>query len=230
MLAGTDPAFMVLLAMIVTRTLPVPSVLAAVLAGDGITLPGHRAEHAIACFNPHHRDDAAKAMRIDTVRGGLPLLRVRYPWELLDLSDPDKGPPATGRRGVARGAGLARRASPLVPRLAPRTGAREIGRGQVHGRALHDGRRTQRRAPGQSHRPARLPARRRAPGVRPLQIYEGIHRRIPKCLTFTPSHRGGWWEALPNSTSVPTEDRHAGGLPLHQSPSPGIPQVSGEFT
>ena len=60
---------MVPLAMIVTRTLPVPSVLAAVLAGDGITLPGHGAEHAIACFNPHHRDDAAKAMRIDTVRG-----------------------------------------------------------------------------------------------------------------------------------------------------------------
>ena len=44
--------------------------------------------------------------------------------------------------------------------------------------------------------------------------YETIHRRIPKCLTFTPSHRGGWWEALPNSTAVPTEDRHAGGLPL----------------
>ena len=55
--------------MIVTRTLPVPSVLAAVLAGDGITLPGHGAEHAIACFNPHHRDDPAMAMRIDTVRG-----------------------------------------------------------------------------------------------------------------------------------------------------------------
>ncbi len=48
--------------------------------------------------------------------------------------------------------------------------------------------------------------------------YEGIHRRIPKCLTFTPSHRGGWWEALPNSTSVPAEDRHAGGLPLYRLP------------
>ena len=68
-LAGTDPACMVLLVVIVTRTLTVPSVLAAVLAGDGITLPGHGAEHAIACFNPHHRDDAAMAMRIDTVRG-----------------------------------------------------------------------------------------------------------------------------------------------------------------
>ena len=46
--------------------------------------------------------------------------------------------------------------------------------------------------------------------------YEAIHRRIPKCLTFTPSHRGGWWEALPNSTAVPTEDRHTGGLPLYR--------------
>ena len=81
---------MVLLAMIVTRTLPVPSVLAAVLAGDGITLPGHRAEHAIACFNPHHRDDAAKAMRIDTVRGST-LLRVRYPWELLGCCQLNEG-------------------------------------------------------------------------------------------------------------------------------------------
>ena len=57
------------LAMIVTRTLPVPSVLAAVLTRGGITLPERGVEHAIACFNPHHRDDAAKAMRIDTVRG-----------------------------------------------------------------------------------------------------------------------------------------------------------------
>ena len=48
--------------------------------------------------------------------------------------------------------------------------------------------------------------------------YEAIHRRIPKCLTFTPSHRGGWWEALPNSTAVPTEDRHAGELPLYRLP------------
>ena len=48
--------------------------------------------------------------------------------------------------------------------------------------------------------------------------YEGIHRRIPKCLTFAPSHRGGWWEALPNSTSVPAEDRHAGELPLYRLP------------
>ena len=69
MLAGTDPACMVPLAMIVTRTLPVPSVLAAVLARDGITLPGHGAERVIPCFNPHHRDDAAMSMRIDTVRG-----------------------------------------------------------------------------------------------------------------------------------------------------------------
>ena len=43
--------------------------LTAVLERDGIALPGHRAEHAIACFNPHHRNDAAMAMRIDTVRG-----------------------------------------------------------------------------------------------------------------------------------------------------------------
>ena len=42
MLAGTDPACMVLLVVVVTRTLPVPSVLAAVLAGDGITLLGHK--------------------------------------------------------------------------------------------------------------------------------------------------------------------------------------------
>ena len=48
--------------------------------------------------------------------------------------------------------------------------------------------------------------------------YEGIHKRIPKCLTFTPSHRGGWWEALPNSTAVPSEDRHGGGLPLYRLP------------
>ena len=48
--------------------------------------------------------------------------------------------------------------------------------------------------------------------------YKGIHRRIPKCLTFTPSHRGGWWEALPNTTSVPTEDRHAGEMPLYRLP------------
>ena len=48
--------------------------------------------------------------------------------------------------------------------------------------------------------------------------YEGIHRRIPKCLTFTPFHRGGWWEALPNSTSVPAEDRHAGEMPLYRLP------------
>ena len=60
---------MVLLAMIVTRTLPVPSVLAAVLERDGIALPRHGAEHAIACFNPHHRNDAAMSMRIDIVRG-----------------------------------------------------------------------------------------------------------------------------------------------------------------
>ena len=48
--------------------------------------------------------------------------------------------------------------------------------------------------------------------------YEAIHRRIPKCLTFTPSHRGGWWEALPNSTAVPVEDRHEGRLPLYRLP------------
>ena len=130
-LAGTDLACMVPPAMAVTHTSPFPSVLAAVLERDGIALPGHRAEHAIACFNPHHRDDAAMSMRIDTVRGGYRCSRVRYPWELLDLSDPDKGPRAKGRRGAAYGAGLARRAIPRVPRLARGTGAREIGCGQV---------------------------------------------------------------------------------------------------
>ena len=92
-LAGTDPACMVTLAMIVTRTLPVPSVLAAVPERDGITLSGHRAEHAIACFNPHHRDDAAKAWTYLTrIRGLQPeaakalLAELGWPEELFRWS------------------------------------------------------------------------------------------------------------------------------------------------
>ena len=217
MLAGTNPAFMVLLAMIVTRTLPVPSVLAAVLAGDGITLPGHRAEHAIACFNPHHRDDAAKAMRIDTVRGvyrcygccirgnswtyltrirGLQpqaaealLAELGWPEELVLLSRDRHQEQERVKSGAAKYMD-----EPCMT-AGGRNGvplARAIAQ---HLYRLADGRL-----------------------VCVRYKYEGIHRRIPKCLTFTPSHRGGWWEALPNSTSVPAEDRHAGEMPLYRLP------------
>ena len=217
MLAGTNPAFMVLLAMIVTRTLPVPSVLAAVLAGDGITLPGHRAEHAIACFNPHHRDDAAKAMRIDTVRevyrcygccirgnSWTYLTRIRglqpqaaeallaelgWPEELVLLSRDRHQEQERVKSGAAKYMD-----EPCMT-AGGRNGvplARAIAQ---HLYRLADGRL-----------------------VCVRYKYEGIHRRIPKCLTFTPSHRGGWWEALPNSTSVPAEDRHAGEMPLYRLP------------
>ena len=206
------------LAMIVTRTLPVPSVLAAVLAGDGITLPGHDgAEHAIACFNPHHRDDAAKAMRIDTVRGvyrcygcGIHgnswtyLTRIRglqpqaaeallaelgWPEELVLLSHDWHQEQERVKSGAAK----------YMDEPCMTVGGRN---GVPLARAI-------------AQHVYRL-ADRRLVCVR--FRYEAIHRRIPKCLTFTPSHRGGWWEALPNSTSVPAEDRHAGELPLYRLP------------
>ena len=212
--------------MATTRTLSVPCALAAVLASDGITLPGHRAEHAIVCFNPHHRDDAAKAMRIDTVRGvyrcygcGIRgnswtyLTRIRglqpqaaeallaelgWPEELILLSRDRHQEQERVKSGAAK----------YMDEPRTTVGGRD-GVPLARAIAKHDYRLADRRLMCVRYR------------------YEGIHRRIPKCLTFTPSHRGGWWEALPNSTSVPAEDRHAGGLPLHQSPSPGIPQVPG---
>ena len=107
MLAGTDPACLVLLVVVVTRTLPVPSVLATVLAADGIALPGHGAERVIPCFNPHHRDDAAMAMRIDTVRGRYRCYGCGIRGNSWTYLMRIKGLPATGRQGVARGAGLA---------------------------------------------------------------------------------------------------------------------------
>ena len=212
---------MVPLALIVTRTLPVPSVLAAVLAGDGIPLPGHGAEHAIACFNPHHRNDAAKAMRIDTVRGGYRCY-------------------GCGIRGnswtyLTRIRGLQPRAAEAL--------LTELGWPEEQFRWSRDRHEEQERVKSGAAKYMDEPrttvggrdgvplaraiaqyyyrlADRRLVCVR--YKYEGIHRRIPKCLTFTPSHRGGWWEALPSSTSVPAEDRHAGGLPLYRlSRTPG---------
>ena len=204
---------MVLLAMIVTRTLPVPSVLAAVLAGDGITLPGHGAEHAIACFNPHHRDDAAMAMRIDTVRGVYRCYGCGIhgnSWTYL-----------TRIRG-------------FQPRAAKALLA-ELGWPEEQFRWSRDWHEEQERVKSGAAKYMDEPCmtvggRDGVPLARAIAQhvyqfadgrlvcvryrYEGIHRRIPKCLTFTPSHRGGWREALPNSTAVPTEDRHAGGLPL----------------
>ena len=203
--------------MAATHILSNPSALAAILAGDGITLPGHRAEHAIACFNPHHRDDAAMSMRINTVRGGYRCY-------------------GCGIRGnswtyLTRIRGLEPRAAEAM--------LVELGWREERFRWSHEWHEEQERVKsgaakymdelritvgGRDGVPlARAIAKhdyrladRRLVCVR--YRYEGIHRRIPKCLTFTPSHRGGWWEALPNSTSVPAEDRHAGELPLYRLP------------
>ena len=181
---------MVPLAMIVTRTLPVPSVLAAVLAGDGITLPGHRAEHAIACFNPHHRDDAAMAMRIDTVQG---VYRCY----------------GCGIRGNSWT--YLTRIKGLQPQAAKALLA-ELGWPEELFRWSHDWHEEQERVKSGAAKYMDEPcmtvggrdgvplARAIAQHVYRLADgrlmcvryrYEGIHRRIPKCLTFTPSHRGG---------------------------------------
>ena len=196
---------------------PVPSILTAVLAGDGITLPGHGAEHAIACFNPHHRDDAAMAMRIDTVRGvyrcygcgirgnswtyltrikGLQpqaakalLAELGWPEELFRWSHDWHEEQERVKSGAAK----------HMDEPCMTVGGRD-GVPLARAIAKHDYRLADRRLVCVRYR------------------YEGIHRRIPKCLTFTPSHRGGWWEALPNSTAVPSEDRHAGEIPLYRLP------------
>ena len=200
--------------MIVTRILPVP---AAVLAGDGITLPGRRVEHAIACFNPHHRDDAATAMRIDTVRG---VYRCY----------------GCGIRGNSWT--YLTRIKGLQPQAAE-TLLAELGWPEELVLLSHDWHEEQERVKSGAAKYMDEPrtmvgGRNRVPLARAIAKhdyrladtrlvcvrfrYETIHRRIPKCLTFTPSHRGGWWEALPNSTSVPAEDRHAGELPLYRLP------------
>ena len=206
---------MVPLAMIVTRTLPVPSVLAAVLERDGIALPGHGAEHVIACFNPHNLNDAAMSMRIDTVRGvyrcygcGIRgnswtyLTRIRglepraakallaelgWPEELFRWSLDWHEEQERVKSGAAK----------YMDEPRTMVGGRD-GVPLARAIAQHDYRLADGRLVCVRYR------------------YERIHRRIPKCLTFTPSQRGGWWEALPNSTAVPTEDRHAGGLPLYR--------------
>ena len=208
---------MVPLAMIVTRTLPVLSVLAAVLERDDIALAGHGAEHAIACFNPHHRNDAAKAMRIDTVRGVYRCYGCGIhgnSWTYL-----------TRIRG-------------LQPQAAKALLA-ELGWPEEQFRWSRDWHEEQERVKSGAAKYMDEPCmtvggRDGVPLARAIAQYyyrladgrlvcvryryEAIHRRIPKCLTFTPSHRGGWWEAVPNSTSVPAEDRHAGGLPLYRLP------------
>ena len=217
MLAGTDPACMVLLVVVVTRTLPVPSALAAILAGDGITFPGHRAEHAIACFNPHHRDDAAMSMRINTERGGYRCY-------------------GCGIRGNSWT--YLTRIKGLHPQTAEAL-LTELGWPEELFRVSHVWLEEQERVKSGAAKYVDEPcmtvggcngvplARAIAKHVYRLASgrlvclrlrYEAIHRRIPKCLTFTPSHRGGWWEALPNSTAVPVEDRHACELPLYRLP------------
>ena len=191
--------------------------LTAVLERDGIALPGRGAERVIACFNPHHRNDAAKAMWIDTVRGiyrcygcgirgnswtyltrikGLHpqtaealLTELGWPEELFRVSHVWLEEQERVKSGAAK----------YMDKPCMTVGGRN---GVPLARAI--AKHVYRLASG------------RLVCVR--LRYEAIHRRIPKCLTFTPSHRGGWWEALPNSTAVPVEDRHEGRLPLYRLP------------
>lgn len=200
-----------------TDTPPFRDPLATVLARDDIELPGRGVERMISCFNPHHRDDTAMSMRVDTVRGvyrcygcGIQgnswtyLTRIRglepqvandlleeLGWtdELFHWSRDWDGEQERVKSGVAKYLDEPRT---IVGGRGNMPLARAIAE---HEYRLADG-----RLLCVCHR------------------YEHIHRRIPKCLTFTTSHRGGWWEALPNSTSVPSEDRHTGGLPLYRLP------------
>ena len=63
-----------------------------------------------------------------------------------------------------------------------------------------------------------LPARRRASGVRPLQIrgYSQTHPEVPDVHAFPQGRLVGG--ASEQHSSVPSEDRHAGELPLYRLP------------
>ena len=165
--------------------------LTAVLERDGIALPGRGAEGVIACFNPHHRNDAAKAMWIDTVRGiyrcygcgirgnswtyltrikGLHpqtaealLTELGWPEELFRVSHVWLEEQERVKSGAAK----------YMDKPCMTVGGRN---GVPLARAI--AKHVYRLASG------------RLVCVR--LRYEAIHRRIPKCLTFTPSHRGGW--------------------------------------
>lgn len=186
------------------------------LESDGITLPGRGEERSIKCFNPYHHDDTP-SMRVNVVREV-------YRCYLCDISG-NAWTYLTKIRGYTEA-----NATEILKNLGWTPGTFRHAKNQAQ--------KAQEASSGQARLVAMPPdvvggkegvprakciaqhEYRRADGqlICVRYRYEKIHKLIPRVRTFTPASNGDWWCAEPYDTSVPSEDRHDGELPLYRLP------------